>query len=71
MKDGAYIVNLNECKSVGTSWITLYANVNSVGYFDSYVEHISEEIKKCFDNKNIIGTIFRIRAYDSISGYQF
>ena len=38
---GAYLVNLDEYKSVGTLWINLYANDNSVTYFDSFgVEHI-------------------------------
>ena len=36
-------------------------------YFDSVgVEHISKEIKKTTNNKNIITDIFRIQAYDSV-----
>ena len=46
MKDGAYIVNLDEHKSIRTHWIALDANNKSVGYFDSFgVEYILEEIK--------------------------
>ena len=39
----------------------------TVRYFDSFgVEHISKEIKKTTNNKNIITDIFRIQAYDSV-----
>ena len=27
IKDGAYVINLDECKSIGTHWIALYVNV--------------------------------------------
>lgn len=41
--DGAYIINLDECKS--TFWIALYINSNTVKSFVSFgVEYISEEI---------------------------
>ena len=70
VKDGTYVVNLDEYKSIETHWIALYTNDNSVTYFDSFgVENIPEEIKRFTDNKNIID-IFRIKAYDSmICGY--
>ena len=29
-KDRAYLIDLDEYESVGTNWITLYVNVNSV-----------------------------------------
>ena len=42
-------------------------NNNNVTYFDSFgVEHISKEIKKFINNKNIKTNIFRIQACDSI-----
>ena len=48
-------------KFVGMHWIDLYANGNSLTYFDSFaVEHIQKETKKFKDNKNIIKNIFRI-----------
>ena len=42
IKDEAYVINLDEFKSIGIHWIALYMNVNnSVIYFDSFgVEHI-------------------------------
>ena len=32
----AYVINLDEYKSIGTNWITLYVNNNNVTYFDSF-----------------------------------
>ena len=75
IKDGAYIVNLDEYSDIGTHWIALWVNNNNVTYFDSFgVEHIPKEIKEFINrplssasqNKNIITNIFRIQAYDSI-----
>ena len=44
MKDGAYLINLNENKSVGTYWIVLYVDGDSVAYLDSFrVEYISKK----------------------------
>ena len=36
MKDRAYVINLDEYKSIGTHWIALYVNDNNVKYFDSF-----------------------------------
>ena len=44
MKDGTYVINLDEYKLIGTPWISLYDNVT---YFDGFkVEHIPKKIKK-------------------------
>ena len=32
IKDGAYAVNLHECRSIGTNWISLYMNTKTVTY---------------------------------------
>ena len=32
IKDGAYVINLDEYKSIGTYWIALYVNVENVTY---------------------------------------
>ena len=36
IKDGTNIVNLDECKSIGTHLIHLYVNSDNVTYFDSF-----------------------------------
>ena len=67
IKDGAYVINLDEYSNVGTHWVSLWVNNNNVTYFHSFgVEHIPKEIKKLIVNKNIKTNIFRIQAYDSI-----
>ena len=67
IKYGAYVVNLDEYSDVGSHWIALYINNETVTYFDSFgVEHIPKEIKKCINNKNIIANIYRVQGYDSI-----
>ena len=67
IKDGAYVVNLDEYSDIGTHWIALYVNNKTVTYFDSFgLEHISKQVKKLVNNKNIIANIFRKQAYDSV-----
>ena len=51
IKDGAYVINLDEYKSIGTHWIALYVNGNNrrasydAIYFNSFgLEHIPKEI---------------------------
>ena len=36
MKDGAYVINLDEYAHVGTHWIALYVSNNEIIYFDSF-----------------------------------
>ena len=67
IKDGAFILNLDEYESIGTHWIPLYVNDNNVTYFDSSgIEHIPKEIKKFIGNKNVVINIYRMQANDSI-----
>ena len=68
IKDGAYVINLDEYSDIGTHWVALWVNnSNNVTYFDSFrVEHIPKEIKKFINNKNIKTNIFRMQAYNSI-----
>ena len=67
IKDGTYVVNLDEYSDIGTHWIASYVNNKTVTYFDSFgIEHIPKEIKKFINNKNIIVNIFRIQAYDAV-----
>ena len=67
IKGGAYVVNLDEYSDIGTHWVTLHVNNKTVTYFDSFgIEHISKEVKKIVNIKNIIANIFRMQAYDSV-----
>ena len=81
IKDGAYVINLDEYADVGIHWIALFCNRNEIVYLDSFgVEHVPEEIKKFIDcpsssalqNKSIKAYIFRVQANDSVMcGYFF
>ena len=53
IKDGTYVINLDEYADVGTHWIALFCNKNEIVWFVSFgVEHVPEEIKKFVGNKN-------------------
>ena len=67
IKDGAYVINLDEYSDIGTHWVALYIKNNDVTYFDSFgVEHIPKEIKIFIDKSIVVANIFRIQAYDSV-----
>ena len=36
IKDGAYIINLDECSDIDTRWIALHVQNNDITYFDSF-----------------------------------
>ena len=77
IKDGAYVINLDEYSDIRTHWVASYIggaspkdirNNNNAIYFDSFrAEHIPKEIKAFINHPSYKKTnIFRIRAYDSI-----
>ena len=67
IKDGAYVINLDEYADVGTHWIALFYNKNEIVYFDSFsVEHVPKEIKEFAENKNIKANIFRVQGNNSV-----
>ena len=67
VKNGAYVINLDEYNDIGTHWEALYVNNKIVTYFYSFgVEHIPKEVMKFITRKKIITNIYRIQTYDSI-----
>ena len=67
IKDGAYVINLDQYSGIGTHWIALYVHNNDDTNFDSFgVEYIPKKIKTFISNKNIKRNILRIQAYDLI-----
>ena len=47
IKDGAYIMNLDEYSDIETHWVALNVHNDDVTHLDSFgVEHIPKEIKK-------------------------
>ena len=79
IKDGAYVINLDQYSDIETHQIALHVGGasqkdvknNDVTYFDSFgVKHIPKEIRTLAGNKIIKTNIFRIQAYDStMCGY--
>ena len=68
IKDGTYIISLDEYSDIGTYWVAFYVQNNNVTYFGSFtVEHIPKKIRTFIDRSlSITGNIFRIQAYYSI-----
>ena len=67
IKDGAYVISLDEYANVRTHWIALICNRSEIVYFDSFgIEHVPEQIKNFVENKNIIANIFRLQANNSV-----
>ena len=69
--DGAYEINLDECKPIATHLTALYVNGDNITSFDSFrVKYTPKESKKLIGNKNIIRIMYRIWPNDSITcGY--
>ena len=54
IKDGTYIINLDEYADVGIHWIALFCKENEIVYFDSFgVEHVPEEMKEFIDCRSL------------------
>ena len=67
IKDGAYVVNLDEYADLGTHWIDLYNSNIEIIYFDIFgVEHVPKEIERFIGHKNIKTNLFSIQANNSI-----
>ena len=51
IKDGEFVINLDEYESVVTDWIALLVIAENVTYFDSFrVEHLPKEIRNIYGN---------------------
>ena len=45
MKDGAYVINIDDKRSTGTHWVSLFVDRNTAVYFDSFgIEYIPPEV---------------------------
>ena len=67
IKNGTYIIDLDEYANVSTYWIALFCKKYEIVYFDSFGgEYIPEKIKEFIGNKNTKGNIFRVQENNSI-----
>ena len=55
IKDGAYVINLDDQQRKGTHWVSLFVNRNTAVYFDSFgIEHIPQEVLSKIRGKSIM-----------------
>ena len=67
MKDGKYVINLDDKNSKGTNWVSLFIDRNTALYFDSFgIKYIPQEVLNKIKDKSIIHNIFRIQDNESI-----
>ena len=67
IKDGVYVINLDDKQSKGTHWVSEFIDRNSSVYFDSFgMEYISEEVLNKTKDKSFTHNIFRIQFDDCI-----
>ena len=67
IKDGDYIINLDEYADVGINWIALFYKRSEIIYFNGFgAEYVPEKIKEFIGHKNIKVHIFRVQANNSI-----
>ena len=70
IKDGAYLINIDEYADVGTHWTALYVKNFEIISFDSFGVrkdiHVPKESNKFIGHKNIKRNICRIKANSSI-----
>ena len=52
IKEGVYVVNLNDKQSKETHWVSLFIDKNTVLYFDSFgIEYIPQEVLRKIKDK--------------------
>ena len=67
IKNGTYLINLDEYADVGTHWIASSRRKCEIVYFNSFdVEHVPAEIKEFAGNKHVEANIFQVQRNKSI-----
>ena len=52
IKDGTFAISLDEYKSVGVHWVSLYVNGENLTYFDGFgVENVPKKLKNSYEIK--------------------
>ena len=62
LKDGTYVINLDDKKTKGTHWVPLFIDKNPTIYFDSFgIDYIPQEVLSKIKDKSITHNILRIQ----------
>ena len=61
IKDGAYVMNLDDKRSIRISWVVLFIDKNKIVYFDSFeMKYILQDLLNKTKDKSITSNIFRM-----------
>ena len=61
IKDGAYVINLDDKKGKGTHWVSVFIDRSLAVYFDSFgIEYIPQEALNKIRDKSLTHNIFRM-----------
>ena len=67
IKDGEYVINLDDKNSKVIHWVSLVIDRNGAAYFDSFrIEYIPQEVLNKIKEKSITHNIFRIKDNEFI-----
>ena len=67
IKDGAFVINLDDKQSKGRNVVSLFINTNTAAYFDSFgIEYIPQDRLNKIKDKSISHSIFRIQSVGPI-----
>ena len=67
IKDGSYVINLDDKNSKGAQCVSLFIDRNTAVYFDSFLNGIlSSRSFKQIRSKSIIQNVFRMQDNESI-----
>ena len=67
IKNGAYVINLNDENIKGTHWVLLLIDKNTAVYFDFFgIGYIQQEVLNKFKDKSITHNIVKIQHFESI-----
>ena len=67
IKDGTYVINLDDKYIKGTHWISLLIDRNFAIYFESFgLEYIPQEVLNKVRDKSVTHNIFRIQDKESV-----
>ena len=62
---GLHIINLDDKKSKGPCWVSLFIDRNTAVYFDSFgIEYYHQEVSNEIKDKSITHNIFRTQSDD-------
>ena len=67
IKDGKYVINIDDKNSKGTHWVSLFINKNTAAYFDYFgIEQIPQEVINKIKDKLITHNIVGIQHNEFI-----